>query len=460
MNVPDIKTLLNQEIAQAYQDALQEDPKKGKGWKRDCEKLGDIDFIYTIIMRALLPVSSGLAFVQHCQQNFDDTLTRANFFLASSSPRRLRMLDKVMPIIFRNLRRIMCRLKIDHIKEIDTLAAYDCVAFDGHCIESASHTKLEDGVKNKVNSCFIMGMDFRTGLVMPVQVVSTGTKKKHEVPSLVEACEDDQMRWELRYNQISIYDRAVSSLEFIFQEYQKSHFILTREKKNVQWDKVEPLSWDREDAINRNVIQDSHCYKLIDGELRRFRVVEYFDPIKKKSYRYLTCLPSNVPPGVIAELYRRRWQIEKTYDNSKNSLFEQKAWGTSFEAHKVQMYAIVSTLNFIRYFQELNLWEKYNDEDDKNIQNQVDSSEEKDASEFKREKVHVSVEKREKAFQKEIDHAKSLGYSISPLRYIGSLMRLTEFCVRTVQNSILSSKSMSWLLSELKREFKYRRVVY
>ncbi len=73
-----------------------------------------------------------------------------------------------------------------------------------------------------------MGMDFRTGLVMPVQVVSTDTKKKHEVPSLVEACEDDQMRWELRYNQISIYDRAVSSLEFIFQEYQKSHFILQR----------------------------------------------------------------------------------------------------------------------------------------------------------------------------------------------------------------------------------------
>ena len=29
MNAPDIKTLLNQEIAQAYQDALQEDPKKG-----------------------------------------------------------------------------------------------------------------------------------------------------------------------------------------------------------------------------------------------------------------------------------------------------------------------------------------------------------------------------------------------------------------------------------------------
>ena len=81
------------------------------------------------------------------------------------------------------------------------------------------------------------------------------------------------------------------------------------------------------------------------------------NPIKRKVYRYLSCLPDKMPPGVIAELYRRRWQIEKTYDNSKNSLFEQKAWGTSQETHKVQIYAIVSAMNFIRYFQEINLWD-------------------------------------------------------------------------------------------------------
>ncbi|MHB1310037.1 MAG: transposase [Limisphaerales bacterium] len=38
-----------------------------------------------------------------------------------------------------------------------------------------------------------------------------------------------------------------------------------------------------------------------------------------------------VPPGVLAELYRRRWELEKVFDEVKNKLREQKAWASSQE---------------------------------------------------------------------------------------------------------------------------------
>lgn len=465
----DIQITLRQHIEEAYQNAFDEDPQKGRGWQRKCDKFSDVDFILRIILRALLPVFSGEAFVQHCQQNLNDEISRSNFFLANTSPRRVRMLDSVMPLILRNLRRLLLKLKINHIGEIDYLERYDCVAFDGHCIKPACHTKLAEGLKNKVNSCFIMGMDYRTGLVMPLKVLSTGFKKRHEAPCLVEACEANEMRWGLRYNQISVYDRAVSSLDFLVKEHRKSHYLLTREKKTVTWDKTVSINWDRQDPINRNVISDSYCYKLIDDELCRFRIVEYSDPIKRKVYRYLSCLPDKMPPGVIAELYRRRWQIEKTYDNSKNSLFEQKAWGTSQETHKVQMYAIVSAMNFIRYFQEINLWDLEHQLDSSNDLDKIKKSTKKISHEEKDEiksttitsslipkRIHLSQIKREKRFQKEIDYVKNLGGSLSPLRYVGNLMRLTEFCVRTVQNAILSSRTVSWLRIQLKLQSRPR----
>ena len=54
------------------------------------------------------------------------------------------------------------------------------------------------------------------------------------------------MRWGLRCNQISIYDRAVSSLDFLVKEHRKSHYLLTREKKTVTWDKTVSINWDRQ----------------------------------------------------------------------------------------------------------------------------------------------------------------------------------------------------------------------
>ncbi len=39
----------------------------------------------------------------------------------------------------------------------------------------------------------------------------------------------------------------------------------------------------------------------------------------------------DLPPGVVVELYRRRWEAEKVFDQIKNKLGQKKAWATSLE---------------------------------------------------------------------------------------------------------------------------------
>ena len=88
------------------------------------------------------------------------------------------------------------------------------------------------------------------------------------------------------------------------------------------------------------------------------------------------------------------------------------------------MYAIVSAMNFIRYFQEINLWDLEHQLDSSNDLNKIKKSTKKISHEEKDEiksttitsslipkRIHLSQIKREKRFQKEIDYVKNLGGS-------------------------------------------------
>jgi hypothetical protein len=42
------------------------------------------------------------------------------------------------------------------------------------------------------------------------------------------------------------------------------------------------------------------------------------------------------PPGLIAEIYRKRWDIERLFDETKTKLGEHKAWASSATAKQAQ----------------------------------------------------------------------------------------------------------------------------
>ena len=54
-------------------------------------------------------------------------------------------------------------------------------------------------------------------------------------------------------------------------------------------------------------------------------------PDSGEIYEFVTS-ELNINPGILAWIYKRRWDLEKTYDTFKNKISETKAWGDSQEA--------------------------------------------------------------------------------------------------------------------------------
>lgn len=75
----------------------------------------------------------------------------------------------------------------------------------------------------------------------------------------------------------------------------------------------DPASGDPRDA---GVKADRRVMTREGGGLR---IVTYIAPVGGESYKFLTNEP-DLPPGIIVELYRRRWEAEKVFDEIKDKL--------------------------------------------------------------------------------------------------------------------------------------------
>ena len=67
------------------------------------------------------------------------------------------------------------------------------------------------------------------------------------------------------------------------------------------------------------------------------RRVRYHGAQRHEAFSFLTN-ECTLPPGVIAHLYRLRWEIEKTFDELKNKLGETKAWASPATAKTMQAH--------------------------------------------------------------------------------------------------------------------------
>ena len=77
-----------------------------------------------------------------------------------------------------------------------------------------------------------------------------------------------------------------------------------------------------------------------------FRVVRYQDPGTGEIFGFLTTR-SHLAPGIIAQLYRLRWDIEKYFDVCENLWAEKRAWGIGPVAAQVQNEFLVLTHNLL-----------------------------------------------------------------------------------------------------------------
>ena len=78
------------------------------------------------------------------------------------------------------------------------------------------------------------------------------------------------------------------------------------------------------------------------------RLITYIIPETGEEMQFITTLSHKIPPGVVVQLYFMRWRIEKTFDELKNKLYEQKAWAKSNEAKKMQAAFTVLAYNLAK----------------------------------------------------------------------------------------------------------------
>ena len=102
-------------------------------------------------------------------------------------------------------------------------------------------------------------------------------------------------------------------------------------------------SWDRTDPRNAGVLAEETVATSQGVSVRRVR---YRCPLRGEEFSFLTS-ECTLPPGVIAHLYRLRWEIEKTFDELKNKLGETKAWASSPNAKAMQAHFLCMAHNLM-----------------------------------------------------------------------------------------------------------------
>ena len=103
-----------------------------------------------------------------------------------------------------------------------------------------------------------------------------------------------------------VYDRA--SIDFLFWHLCKSKgiYFLSRAKANLDLTSSGTLPWDRQDEVNAGVLAD----ELFNGGGVTMRKITYQDPKSMEIFTFITNVIDGMAPGLLAMLYKMRWDIE------------------------------------------------------------------------------------------------------------------------------------------------------
>lgn len=324
--------------------------------RRICPKHSDLDFLLTGITRSLEPVVSGREFLQLRFDSPETSWKRSNYFEANKSGRRLDLVREVADELAAHVaRKAPAWQWPDNLPELDE---FDIHLADGHYHKAAAHDP-KDAKGKSVPVGHFFARDLRRGVLrhFDTAVASDGKNKEHDM-SLLKRMDTQILRCGAPRGKngrkgrkvLLVYDRAGID----FGQWQKwkhtaALYFLSRTKEGIADQTLGLNEWDRDDPRNNGVVADRIVYTTVDVSVRR---VDYIDPATGKAFSFLTNLPTKVPPGIVAWLYERRWDVEKTFDEMRNRLCEGKAWGKTITAKRMQGAFISIVYNLLLLLNE------------------------------------------------------------------------------------------------------------
>ena len=325
---------------------------------RKCSKVQDEDLFFMAVKRVLGHFESGRAFLEELSFEDESILSKSAFFESLKSRRRAEVIRMVSEASFSQFEKAAADSGIDYLKEFPELDNYNVMNGDGHYFSHASHTKPLKEKTSAAGSVYIQSL--RSGNIFPLAVVSDGSIKAHEMPVFKKATQDMPADFYSRKYTLWVMDRGFISNEWWGFQRRKGHYFITRTKSNFAPEKMGSIPFDKTDPVNKGVT-DYYLAGLSSSWL--FQMVDYTDPETNEKYTFITSLDDfDLRPGLIAWLYFKRWNIEKSFDNAKNTLHEKKAWANGREALTIQSHAIAFAYNVMRMFHEMLIHEEKADE--------------------------------------------------------------------------------------------------
>lgn len=304
-----------------------------------CPDYSDEDGLRLGVQRVLERVESGRAFLQEHGPRLDCQPTRSNYFAALHSERRLALVRDV------NRRLLAAAALPDHLAHIPELKHYQCFALDGHWHQAATHDARHDGAKMAVGHFY--SLDLRGH---QLRHLAAGEGLHEHDMSVLKRLQPAGLRHDVPKGTrvLIIYDKA--GIDFAYWkrcQRERAVYFISRVKEGMVYDWLADRPVDPHDPRQRGVTADRHIMTR-DGQ--PMRIIAYTDPVSGQAYEFLTN-EMDLPAGVIAELYRRRWDVEKVFDEIKNKLGEKKAWGTSLVAKATQGQLVALTHNLLLIYE-------------------------------------------------------------------------------------------------------------
>lgn len=309
---------------------------------RPCPELSDPEWVFAGVQRVLENVPSGRGFLQEHGQRLPTVPKLSNYFSTLHSERRgALLLDVNASLIERE-----SAMAIDRLGHIPELASYVCFAVDAHWHSAGAHDARFDGKKVSVGHCY--SLNLHTHLMR--HLIAAEGEHEHDM-SMLKRIKPSGLRQGVPQGRrvLLVYDRAGIDFKYWNRCRRESAvYFLSRMKSNMVFEWVEDTQWDRSDPRNAGVLFDQQVHSR-EGHL--LRLIEYLNPETGEVLVFLTN-EMDLPPGVLAELYRRRWEVEKVFDDVKNKLGETKAWASSQQARTTQGQFVALTENLLVVYEQ------------------------------------------------------------------------------------------------------------
>ena len=307
---------------------------------RPCPELPDDSWIRLGLHRVMEQSGSGRGFLQEHGPRFDHTPKHSNYFASLQSSRRLAVLGEV------NAALLETASFEDRLGDMPELNDYEVFALDGHWHKAATHDPRHDGVKMAVGHSYSLSL---RGHQMRHLLAAEGLHENDM--SMLQRLKPRGLRHGVPKGRrvLVVYDKA--GIDFGFWDRCRKEcavYFLSRPKEGMVFGWLEDRAIEPGDSRNAGVTQDS---VVLTRKGTKLRLIRYVEPGSGSSYTFLTN-EMVLPPGLLAELYRRRWDIEKVFDEIKNKLHERKAWGTSLVIRSVQGQLVAMAHNLLLLYEQ------------------------------------------------------------------------------------------------------------